>query len=246
MQAIPKYQPISMPVSFDIGLKIAQTRPCVVLAAGDRRKTELLGQITGPSDRRYASASMGSKRVDPAPTDPVAIALNAILQIAFDQAAAPCALFVRSIERAIQAHLDHGHGLSETILPPRRRGLTGAQERRAKHFLVENMADDASIAQAADACSLSRGYFIRAFKDTTGETPHRWLSGYRVQKAKDLLLGPLPIVEIALACGFSDQSHLTRVFAKMIGVPPGVWRREYRGEGGSAAVEADTVAPATW
>jgi hypothetical protein len=57
-------------------------------------------------------------------------------------------------------------------------------------------------------------------------TPHRWLLERRVDRAKELLRHSSPIAEIALECGFSDQSHFTRVFTNLMGVPPGVWRRQ--------------------
>ncbi len=154
------------------------------------------------------------------PADPVVDALNAALQFARDLPVASSTLFVNSIRIAIRAHL--------TSTNARRQGLTRWQERRAKEFLIANAAgDDVSVVNAA-ACKLSRSYFIKAFKNTTGQTPHRWLTNYRIEKTKELLLGPRSIAEIALECGFSDQSHLTRVFAQTVGVPPGYWRREYR------------------
>ena len=68
-----------------------------------------------------------------------------------------------------------------------------------------------------------------AFKQITGMPPHRWLLMQRVTRAKDLLRGTItPIAEIALTCGFSDQSHLTRVFSKTFGISPGAWRRQWR------------------
>ena len=75
----------------------------------------------------------------------------------------------------------------------------------------------------------SPSYFIKAFKTTTGRTPHRWLQEYRVGKAKGLLLRSLSIAEIALECGFADQSHFTRVFRNVTGTPPGMWRRQRDG-----------------
>jgi transcriptional regulator GlxA family with amidase domain len=51
----------------------------------------------------------------------------------------------------------------------------------------------------------------------------------RVKRAKELLRGTsTSIAEIALACGFSDQSHLTRVFSKTFGISPGAWRRQWK------------------
>jgi AraC family transcriptional regulator len=68
--------------------------------------------------------------------------------------------------------------------------------------------------------------FSRAFKQSTGIPPHQWLLDRRVETAKDLLRRScLSLTDIALTCGFSDQSHFTRVFVRACGVSPGVWRR---------------------
>jgi AraC-like DNA-binding protein len=57
-------------------------------------------------------------------------------------------------------------------------------------------------------------------------SPHQWLLKCRVDLAKDLLSNrKLLLSDIALACGFADQSHFTRVFARMTGASPGAWRR---------------------
>lgn len=117
-------------------------------------------------------------------------------------------------------------------------GLSLWQEARAKNFLVNASPDDLSVANVAAACGLSRSYFIKAFKRTTGRTPHRWLMEYRIDKAKNLLRGERLIAEIALECGFADQSHFTRVFTTMAGMPPGAWRRHSGAEPNKSVVEA--------
>jgi len=125
--------------------------------------------------------------------------------------------------RARLAHVD------ETLPTPRtsvRKGLSRWQEQRAKQYLLGNLASRVSNADVAAACGLSQNYFVTAFRQGTGETPHACLLRFRVAKAKELLLGPMAIADIALACGFGDQSHLTRVFAKHTGIAPGEWRRE--------------------
>ena len=59
-----------------------------------------------------------------------------------------------------------------------------------------------------------------------GIAPHNWLVARRVETAKDKLRDDrLTLLDVALACGFADQSHLTRVFTRMVGVTPGAWRR---------------------
>jgi AraC family transcriptional regulator len=168
------------------------------------------------------------------PADPVVDALNGILQLAAARPAMSSAMFVDNIRGAIAEHLRRRRALAETLLPERRLGLTGWQERRAKEYLTAHAGEDAPIAEAAAACKLSYSYFIKAFKVTTGQTPHRWLSAHRIELAKELLHGPKSIVDIALICGFADQSHLTRVFVRLVGTPPGSWRRQNRG---AAAVD---------
>jgi AraC family transcriptional regulator len=165
-------------------------------------------------------------------SDPVIDALNGILQLAAARPEMSCAMFTDSVRDAIAAHLRNKHGAGGVISTERRSGLTGWQERRAKQYLTAHVGDDAPIAEAAEACKLSYSYFIRAFKTTTGQTPHRWLNGYRIELAKELLLGPQSIADIAQICGFADQSHLTRVFVRLAGTPPGNWRRQYQDIGG--------------
>ncbi len=77
-----------------------------------------------------------------------------------------------------------------------------------------------------EECGLSVSHFSRAFRRTAGAAPHHWLMTRRVEAAKEKLRDSrLSLLDVALACGFSDQSHLTRVFAGMVGLSPGAWRR---------------------
>lgn len=105
-------------------------------------------------------------------------------------------------------------------------GLAPWQERRAKQWFADNLASDASLADVARECRLSRGHFSKAFKQSTGESPHAWFTRQRIAAAQSLMRGSQQsLAEIALACGFGDQSHLTRVFQKCVGSSPGQWRR---------------------
>ncbi|MDE1150017.1 MAG: AraC family transcriptional regulator [Azospirillaceae bacterium] len=112
---------------------------------------------------------------------------------------------------------------------PARGGLPPFLVARAKAYMVAREDGAITMAEVAAACGLSRAYFIAAFGRTTGQTPYRWLRRYRVERARDLLVGTcLPIADIAVACGFADQSHLTRVFADVLGVSPAALRRRAR------------------
>jgi AraC family transcriptional regulator len=110
--------------------------------------------------------------------------------------------------------------------PPVRGGLAPWQERRAKELMSTHLGREISLAFVAGECGLSVSHFARSFKQCTGTPPHRWLLENRVERAKELLTdAEPPLAEIALECGFSDQSHFTRVFSRTVGTSPGTWRR---------------------
>lgn len=175
----------------------------------------------------------GARRVEalgcPAGTaDPVAANLARAL-VPLMRSPETAALFVDQVALAFTTHMAQRHG--GLHIPAARAGgrLSRRQEERAKEILQVRSGADISIADVAAECGLSRSYFIKAFKETTGKTPHQWHLDHRVEQVKELLTREdLPIAEIAVICGFADQSHLTRVFGSATGMPPGAWRREYR------------------
>ena len=110
-----------------------------------------------------------------------------------------------------------------------RGGLAAWQLRRARDFINVNLANDPSISEVANECGLSSGYFVRAFKQSTGVPPYRWLTKLRVERAKELLKDPrCELADMAQLCGFVDQSHFTRAFSRSEGYSPGRWRRLHR------------------
>jgi AraC family transcriptional regulator len=139
------------------------------------------------------------------------------------------AMFSDCIALAFFAHIVRAYGGVPAGGRNVRGGLAPWQLQRARDFVDANLADDPSISRLANACGLSSGYFARAFKQTTGLSPSRWLTRRRVERAKELLQDPgRALADIAQLCGFADQSHFTRVFSKSEGYSPGRWRRLYR------------------
>jgi AraC-like DNA-binding protein len=103
------------------------------------------------------------------------------------------------------------------------------QERRAKQFIDANLGRSLSLLEIAEQCGLSTSHFSRAFRNTTGRPPHRWLLERRIETAKAMLAaGELSLAQIAADRGFSDPSHFSRVFLKVVGEPPATWRRSNR------------------
>jgi AraC-like DNA-binding protein len=103
------------------------------------------------------------------------------------------------------------------------------QLRRAKEMMRANLEKNTSLQHVAVACNLSVSHFLHAFKRSTGVSPHQWLISERLERAQDLMMNSvMPLVEIACTCGFADQSHFTRVFGRVAGKSPGIWRREHQ------------------
>jgi AraC family transcriptional regulator len=135
-------------------------------------------------------------------------------------------VFVEYVTWALGAYIAHTYGRARIEPRPIRGGLTPWQERRTKQMLSEDLSGKVTLARLASECGLSVSHFARAFKQTTGHPPHRWLVVQRIEQAKKLLLtSALPLADIALECGFADQSHFTRVFSQTVGTGPGAWRR---------------------
>jgi AraC family transcriptional regulator len=118
-----------------------------------------------------------------------------------------------------------------TKAAPFRGGLPPARLRRVEEFLMTHLADDVGLDALAAIADLSPKHFARAFRQSTGMPPHRWLIEQRIDRAKALLRkGDASLAEIALACGFADQSHFTVTFRKMVGATPGCFQKEFGNE----------------
>jgi AraC-like DNA-binding protein len=135
-------------------------------------------------------------------------------------------LFLGHIALAILAHVHRTYLGSSTEARRLLGGLAPWQERRTKELMRARLHRRLSMAELASECGLSCTHFTRAFRQSTGLPPHRWLLGYRVAKAKALLLADDHSLEdVALACGFADQCHLTRVFSRHVRESPAAWQR---------------------
>ena len=135
-------------------------------------------------------------------------------------------LFVEHILLGLGIHVAQTYGGMRPLSPPIRGGLAAWQVRRAKEVLSAHLDGRVPLKEVARACGLSVSYFSRAFRRSMGVAPHQWLLTLRVEVAKQKLRdGQLSLRDVALACGFADQSHLTQVFTRLVGVSPGAWRR---------------------
>jgi len=146
------------------------------------------------------------------------------------------AAYVDAISRAIALRLltaHTGQGTPRTL----RGGLSRQALRRVLEFVDVHLDEDLGLDSLAAVSGLSTDHFARAFRESTGEPPHRYLVHRRLERALRLLeVSDRPIAEIAHALGFTDQSHLTKLFRRHFGVTPGRVRAEAEGSRESSGI----------
>jgi AraC family transcriptional regulator len=98
--------------------------------------------------------------------------------------------------------------------------------------VIERMrcfSSDLSLQALANESGYSRVHFVRMFKAATGSSPHNYLLNLRLERARELLNNPaISLIDVALDCGFSSHSHMSRIFHKIVGVTPSAYRRSLR------------------
>ncbi|MEU6312586.1 AraC family transcriptional regulator [Streptomyces sp. NPDC047014] len=133
------------------------------------------------------------------------------------------ALAADTMLRGVVARMLTRHAGPLPARPPR--GAGGADAAAARALLEERMADPPSLEQLAAELGTSPFALLRAFRQRYGMPPHTWLTDARVRRARGLLDAGTPPAEAAVAVGFTDQPHLNRHFTRIVGVPPGAYRR---------------------
>jgi transcriptional regulator GlxA family with amidase domain len=109
------------------------------------------------------------------------------------------------------------------------RRLAPWQVGRALRHIEANLDQRITIATLAALVGLSAAHFSRAFRGSLGMAPYAFVQHRRLERARDMMLtSSLGLSEIALACGFCDQPHLTNQFQRQAGISPAAWRRSRR------------------
>ncbi len=158
--------------------------------------------------------------------DPVVHHLGQTLLLSLEQPHHAAKIFLDHVLQAMNCHFVCAYGGMGISAPQIRGGLTSRQMRRATELLEAHLDGNIALQKVAEACDLSVSHFARAFKQTFRRPPYRWLIERRVDRARDLMTNSrLPLADIAIQCGFADQSSLNRSFKRIHGVTPGIWRR---------------------
>jgi AraC family transcriptional regulator len=98
------------------------------------------------------------------------------------------------------------------------------------HAFVDGINQDLRLSSLAAVAGMCVYHFARRFQETVAVSPYSYVLARRIERARALLrLNDERLVDVALACGFSSQSHLTPVFRQCLGVTPGEYRRRVLG-----------------
>ncbi|MGY3549137.1 AraC family transcriptional regulator [Bradyrhizobium sp. USDA 4472] len=139
------------------------------------------------------------------------------------------ALFRQRLTDLLATRILAEHSGVPTVFAPISGGLAPHALRRAIERLRSDSDADVSLAALASDANLSRFHFCRAFKESTGLSPHAWLRQQRLERAMNLLKeSDAPIDSVAKELGYASQTAFTAAFRKLTGDTPSDWRRRMR------------------
>jgi AraC family transcriptional regulator len=143
-----------------------------------------------------------------------------------DQTARP---YVDYLSRALAARLIRQYSTATISANLAAAPIAKANLNNAMDFIEANFDQSIGLPAIAEAAGLSVSHFARQFRAAVGDAPHQYLLRRRVEHAKQRLAKTeTTIAEIAFACGFANQEHLTRVFKRACGFSPAAYRKAFR------------------
>jgi AraC family transcriptional regulator len=128
--------------------------------------------------------------------------------------------------RALALLGSHGRSAGSVKSDPVRGGLAMWQMNRVIGYIDTNLASGIRSSDLARLVDLSESHFSRAFKSSVGVPPHSYITRRRIEHAREMMrASDQALAQIAIVCGWSDQSHFCRVFRRVEGLSPDEWRR---------------------
>lgn len=191
-------------------------------------KSEILAEVAGEMFNRDARSvefisAFGEE-------DQSLTILLDLLNQALSEPGEHSSLKIEYLSRALAVDVLSKHVTSKRA-PPMNAGerLTTKQARLVTEYIHEHISSEILLNDLATLAGLSRTLFVQRFKVSFKQTPHRYLMEARVRRSQGLLAKTsLPTSQIALMCGFADQSHFSASFKRAVGVSPSVYRKYSR------------------
>lgn len=128
------------------------------------------------------------------------------------------ALFLDIMARLLSEHA----GLEPPVMADDPKAVS-----KVRAYLNAHFTEHISLEQLASVAGLSPFHLSRIFTARTGLPPHEYQTARRIRRAKRLLEAGEPMAQVAVECGFSDQSHLNRAFKRIMGMTPGQYAEAY-------------------
>jgi AraC family transcriptional regulator len=135
-------------------------------------------------------------------------------------------LYVDSLAVSVASRLISTHSsIAQRRIVPRG-GLGGRRLKQTLAYIEDHLSEDLSLSRIASIIGISPSHFKTLFRESAGVPVHQYVVQRRIERAKDMLMqGRLSIAEIALATGFSHQSHLARHMRRSVGLSPHAMKR---------------------
>ncbi|MBD2466005.1 helix-turn-helix transcriptional regulator [Oscillatoria sp. FACHB-1407] len=162
-----------------------------------------------------------------AEADPLIYQIGTALKSALTSEQPSTHLYIDSLSTALAAHLIMHYSTTKLKISMIDNGLPKQTLEKVIDYIYTHLGQEVTLSQLANLTGMSQYYFCRLFKQSTGLSPHQYLIQKRVEQAKQLLIErKSPIADIALQCGFTNQSHLNRHFKRIVGVTPLTFQRQ--------------------
>ena len=156
--------------------------------------------------------------------DKVIYQIGRALQADLQRQASSDRIYAETLANALAVHLLRNYSTVSDRTSDCKGGLSQHKLKLVTDYINDNLEQDLGLQELAAIAQLSQYYFCRAFKRSTGLSPHKYLTRQRVERAKRLLQqNSMTLAERALACGFTHQSHLNRHFKRLTGMTPKTW-----------------------
>ena len=157
----------------------------------------------------------------PGLTDPLLHQLGASLAAALQAPVPADSLYVDTIAQMLATQLVHRHSARPLPRPAGPPGLPPARYRQLEEYVQASLEQPVTLEQLAAVACLSPHHFCRVFRQATGLSPHQYVTGQRLDRARHLLQhSALPIAQVARAVGYHSASHFARLFKRYTGVLP--------------------------
>ena len=132
--------------------------------------------------------------------------------------------YADSMATALGVHLLSRYGVKQSVVKEYKGGLTPSQLRTVIEYIQTHLDRELNLSSLANLIHISPHYFASLFKQSTGLSPHKYITQCRLEKAKQLLKRDIAISFICQEVGFKNQSHFTRLFRQHFKITPKAYR----------------------